>query len=206
MSQTFLFFFSFVAVLALIGLAAWLASGARAAGDPTRFVLGDRSAASTSIDWDALIQAQVNAKLAQATTIQTSITANQAKISAYQNLQTLLSTLATATTSLSNSIVNSLSTSVFGTRAATITSTGDVSASSALSMSIGNGAATGEQSEGDGPQPPGRHPTEAAVGEPGSRAGRSGAGAHGANHALHAHGVSSMTPPGGLASARRKDC
>ncbi|MDX6291466.1 MAG: hypothetical protein QOH50_541 [Kribbellaceae bacterium] len=37
------------------GLAAWLASGARAAGDPTRFVLGDRSAASTSIDWDGLI-------------------------------------------------------------------------------------------------------------------------------------------------------
>jgi hypothetical protein len=37
------------------GLAAWLASGARAAGDPTRFVLGDRSAASTSIDWDSLI-------------------------------------------------------------------------------------------------------------------------------------------------------
>jgi hypothetical protein len=37
------------------GLAAWLASGARAAGDPTRFVLGDRSAASASIDWDGLI-------------------------------------------------------------------------------------------------------------------------------------------------------
>jgi hypothetical protein len=37
------------------GLAAWLASGARAAGDPTRFVLGDRSAASASIDWDGMI-------------------------------------------------------------------------------------------------------------------------------------------------------
>jgi hypothetical protein len=37
------------------GLAAWLASGARAAGDPTRFVLGDRRAASASIDWDSLI-------------------------------------------------------------------------------------------------------------------------------------------------------
>jgi hypothetical protein len=37
------------------GLVAWLASGARAAGDPTRFVLGDRSAASSSIDWDGLI-------------------------------------------------------------------------------------------------------------------------------------------------------
>jgi flagellar hook-associated protein 2 len=99
---------------------------------------------TSSVDWAALIQVQVNAKLAQATTIQTSITANQAKISAYQNLQTLLGTLQTATTSLSNSIVNSLSTSVFGARAATITSTGDVSASSALSMSIGSGAATGD--------------------------------------------------------------
>jgi flagellar hook-associated protein 2 len=99
---------------------------------------------TTSVDWAALIDAQVNAKLTQATTIQTSMTSNQAKISAYQNLQTLLSTLATAMTSLSSSIVNSLSSSVFGTRAATITSTGDVSASSALSMSIGNGAATGD--------------------------------------------------------------
>lgn len=99
---------------------------------------------TTSVDWDALIESQVNAKLAQATTIQTSITSNEAKISAYQNLQTLLSTVATATKSLSSSIVNSLSSSVFGTRAATITSTGDISASSALSMSIGNGAATGD--------------------------------------------------------------
>lgn len=99
---------------------------------------------TTSVDWDALIESQVNAKLAQATTIQTSITSNEAKISAYQNLQTLLSSVATATKSLSSSIVNSLSSSVFGTRAATITSTGDISASSALSMSIGNGAATGD--------------------------------------------------------------
>jgi hypothetical protein len=37
------------------GLAAWLASGARAAGDPSRFVLGDSTAGRTSIDWDGLI-------------------------------------------------------------------------------------------------------------------------------------------------------
>src|ERR1700736_1662692 len=88
---------------------------------------------TSSVDWTALIDSQVNAKLARATTIQTSITSNQAKIAAYQTLQ---STVATATTSLSNSIVNSLSSSVFGARAATIGSTGDVSASSAVSMSI----------------------------------------------------------------------
>jgi flagellar hook-associated protein 2 len=99
---------------------------------------------TTSVDWDALIEAQVNAKLARATTIETKITANDAKIAAYQNLQTLLSTLSSATKSLSSSIINSLSSSVFGTRAATITSSGDVSASSALSMSISSGAATGD--------------------------------------------------------------
>jgi len=99
---------------------------------------------STSIDWSALITAAVNAKLTQATSISTSITANQAKIAAYQALQTDLSTLASGLTSLSSSIINSLATNAFATRAATITSTGDVSASSALSMTINNGAATGD--------------------------------------------------------------
>ena len=37
------------------GLAAWLASGARAAGDPSRFVLGDGGAGRSPIDWDGLI-------------------------------------------------------------------------------------------------------------------------------------------------------
>jgi flagellar hook-associated protein 2 len=86
----------------------------------------------------------VNAKLAQATTISTTITNNEAKISAYQTLQTDLSTLSSGLSSLATSIVNSLATNVFATRAATISSTGDVSASSALSMSVSNGAATGD--------------------------------------------------------------
>jgi flagellar hook-associated protein 2 len=99
---------------------------------------------TTSVDWDALIEAQAAAKAEAATTIQTSITANEAKISAYQKLQTLLSSLTTDTASLSKSIVNSLSSSAYGARAATISSTGDVSASSAVSMAISNGAATGD--------------------------------------------------------------
>jgi flagellar hook-associated protein 2 len=99
---------------------------------------------TTSVDWDALIAAQVATKTAAATTIQTSITSNQAKIAAYQSLQTLLATLTTDTTALSKSIVNSLSSSAYGARAATITTTGDVSASSAIAMSISNGAATGD--------------------------------------------------------------
>ena len=65
------------------------------------------SSSSTSIDWSALIDAAVNAKLTQATSISTSITANQAKVSAYQVLQTDLKTLASGLTSLSSSIINS---------------------------------------------------------------------------------------------------
>jgi hypothetical protein len=37
------------------GMAAWLASGPRAAGDPTRFVLGDGAAGRAPIDWDDLL-------------------------------------------------------------------------------------------------------------------------------------------------------
>ncbi|MCP3413672.1 flagellar filament capping protein FliD [Bradyrhizobium brasilense] len=99
---------------------------------------------STSIDWDALIEAEVNAKLAAATSITTTITANQAKITAYQSLQTELSTLASGLSSLSTSIINSIATNAFATRAATISSTGDVSASSALNMSVNSGSATGD--------------------------------------------------------------
>ncbi|GGI19431.1 flagellar filament capping protein FliD [Bradyrhizobium guangdongense] len=99
---------------------------------------------SSSVDWSALITAAVNAKLTQATTISTTITNNEAKISAYQTLQTDLSTLSSGLSSLATAVVNSLATNVFATRSATISSTGDVSASSALSMSVSNGAATGD--------------------------------------------------------------
>lgn len=99
---------------------------------------------SSSIDWSALIQAAVDAKTAQADTISTSITNNEAKISAYQTLQSDLKTLYSGLASLATAVVNSLSTSAFATRAASIGSTGDVSASSALSMTLQSGAATGD--------------------------------------------------------------
>ncbi|RXH25936.1 flagellar hook protein FliD [Bradyrhizobium nanningense] len=99
---------------------------------------------SSSIDWSALIQSAVDAKTAQADTISTTITNNEAKISAYQTLQSDLKTLYSGLASLSTAVVNSLSTSAFATRAASISSTGHVSASSALSMTIKSGAATGD--------------------------------------------------------------
>jgi flagellar hook-associated protein 2 len=99
---------------------------------------------STSVDWTELITSEVDAKLAAATTIETNLSTNEAKISAYQTLQTDLSNLASSLESLSTSIDNPLATDVFATRAATISSTGDVSASSALSMTVNNGSATGD--------------------------------------------------------------
>jgi flagellar hook-associated protein 2 len=99
---------------------------------------------STSVDWTELITAEVDAKLASATTIETKISTNEAKVSAYQTLQTELSNLASSLESLSTSIDNPLATDAFATRAATISSTGDVSASSALSMTVNNGSATGD--------------------------------------------------------------
>jgi flagellar hook-associated protein 2 len=101
---------------------------------------------SSTIDWNALIQAAVAAKLTQATQIQTKITANQAKITAYQGLQSGLSTLAKGVSSLATSVVNSLSASAFAARAATITTTGNVNAASVLSMTVKSGAATGAHS------------------------------------------------------------
>ncbi|UFZ04727.1 flagellar filament capping protein FliD [Bradyrhizobium ontarionense] len=98
---------------------------------------------TSTVDWTALIQSAVNAKLTQATQISTKVTANEAKITAYQTLQTALKTLSSGLSSLATSMVNSLATNAFATRAATISATGDVSASSALSMSVSNGAATG---------------------------------------------------------------
>jgi len=99
---------------------------------------------STSVDWNALITAEVDAKLAAATTIDTKISTNQAKISAYQTLQTDLSNLVSSLESLSTSIDNPLATDVFATRLAGLSSTGDVSASAALSMTVDNGSATGD--------------------------------------------------------------
>lgn len=118
-------------------------SSSSSSSSPTSVSTSGTSTTST-IDWTALINSAVNAKLSQATQIQTNITANEAKISAYQTLQTDLSTLSTGLASLATSVVNSLATNVFSTRSATLSASGDVSASSALSMSVNNGAATGD--------------------------------------------------------------
>src|ERR1700741_4310667 len=75
----------------------------------------------SNIDWNALIQSQVEAALAPADTIESNITNNEAKISAYQSLQTLLSTLATGSDPMSTPDTGSATStsSIFSARSAT---------------------------------------------------------------------------------------
>jgi flagellar hook-associated protein 2 len=105
------------------------------------------SSASTdisSIDWNAIIEAAVNAKLAKADSIDTKITNNQAKIAAYQDLQSLLSTLKTASQALrAPSGTLAKSDDVFQKRTAYLTANGSVDASSSVSVTTQNGAQIG---------------------------------------------------------------
>jgi flagellar hook-associated protein 2 len=102
------------------------------------------STTSTGIDWNLLVQNAVNAKLLPATELSSEITANQAKITAYQKFQADLSKLSSDLASLSTSVINPLATNAFAARAATISANGDVNAAAALSMTVGNGAETGD--------------------------------------------------------------
>ncbi|MCK9915626.1 flagellar filament capping protein FliD [Microbacteriaceae bacterium K1510] len=102
------------------------------------------SANSSTVDWNGLIEAMVQAKLAKADTIDTQITTNQTKISTYQSLQTLLQDLTTKANALSNPAgVSSASTNVFANRAGYLTANGDVTASSVASVDVASGTDEG---------------------------------------------------------------
>jgi flagellar hook-associated protein 2 len=112
---------------------------------PSASQIASQAASSSlgGIDWNALIQAEVAAKLQPATNIQTKITSNQTKISAYQQMQTMLSSLAKAADSFSGSNTGTLSDSIFSARAANLTYTGTTDAQSILGMTLNNGAPVG---------------------------------------------------------------
>ena len=90
---------------------------------------------SSSIDWSSLIDGMVAAKLARADSLQSKIKTNQTRISAYQQLQSLLSKVKTAADALHDP-ASSSSSSVFLSRTATLTASGSVSASSLLGLSL----------------------------------------------------------------------
>src|SRR3569623_1111289 len=96
----------------------------------------------SGVDWNAHIPAQVSAKLAAATSVETKITNNEAKVSAYKNLQTLLSTLATGSDPLASVDSGLFSSSIFSARTANVTPNGNISVNS-VSMTLNNGAPIG---------------------------------------------------------------
>lgn len=99
---------------------------------------------SSDIDWNALIETAVQAKLSKADSIDLKITANEAKIAAYQELQSLLSDLADAADALrAVSGTSNSATDVFLQRSAYLTANGSVDAASSVSATVDRGTAVG---------------------------------------------------------------
>lgn len=102
------------------------------------------SAQSSTVDWSALIEGMVQAKLSKADTIDAQITENETKISSYQDLQGLLQDLTSKAKALSNpSGTSNASSNVFANRAAYLTANGDVTASSVVSIDVDSGTQEG---------------------------------------------------------------
>jgi len=103
------------------------------------------STTSTSdIDWSGLIEEAVQAKLSKADSIDLKITANEAKIAAYEGMQALLQSVASAAQALRAPSGTSLSSSdVFKARAAYLSANGSVDAASTVAATVTSGATTG---------------------------------------------------------------
>lgn len=102
------------------------------------------SSSTSDIDWNSLIALAVEAKTAKADTVELKITDNEAKIAAYESMQSLLTSLADAAQSLRAPSGTSLSsTNVFKSRAAYLTTTGSTAASSIMAATVESGAEIG---------------------------------------------------------------
>lgn len=111
---------------------------------------GTTSYASTdvsSIDWDGLIEELYEAKLAAADTYQDKIDTNEAKISAYEDAEDLLSTLQDAAEALrAPTGTIDIADDVFLERSAYLTAVGDVDTDSTLGVTAESEATTGTYS------------------------------------------------------------
>lgn len=102
------------------------------------------SSSGSGIDWDALVEAAVTARTAAADTIDTKISDNEAKIEAYQEMQSLLQDVTDAAEALrAPSESSAKSDDVFLSRAAYLTANGDVDESAALSVTVEDGSDLG---------------------------------------------------------------
>lgn len=119
-------------------------TGSTSSGSSTSSTSASSSSDSSDIDWDALIEAAVAAKLSRADTIDLKVTSNEAKIAAYQSLQSLLSDIGTAAQALrAPSGVLARDDDAFRNRSAYLTAVGDVDASASLSVSVDSGTEEG---------------------------------------------------------------
>lgn len=100
--------------------------------------------ASADIDWDGLVEAAVTAKLAKGDTVELKISDNEARIAAYGELQSLLTTMQEAANLLrAPSGTLDSADDVFLGRTAYVTSSGDTDASDSLGATVAAGATTG---------------------------------------------------------------
>lgn len=96
------------------------------------------------IDWDALVEEAVTAKLAKADTVEVKISDNEARIAAYGELQSLLSTVLEAANLLrAPSGTLDAADDVFLGRTAYVTSSGATDVSDNVGATVGAGATTG---------------------------------------------------------------
>ncbi|WP_374385077.1 flagellar filament capping protein FliD [Dongia sp.] len=100
------------------------------------------TSASTSLDTEALIEAAVEQRLAAADAIELNITAAEAKLSAYQQLQTLLLTLSSTADNLKNP-ASSTQSDAFDGRAVTLSASGGGTATNLIGATVEDGAQTG---------------------------------------------------------------
>ena len=102
------------------------------------------SSYSSGVDWDSLVEAAVLARTAAADTIDTKISGNEAKLEAYEEMQSLLQDLQTAAEALrAPSGTLAKDDDVFLNRAAYLTANGNVDESSALSVTVESGSELG---------------------------------------------------------------
>lgn len=102
------------------------------------------SSSSSDIDWSALIEQAVNAKLTKADSIDVKVSDNELKIAAYENVASLLSSMQTAAQSLrAPSGTSYASVDAFKARSAYLTANGSVDAAATLSATVEAGADTG---------------------------------------------------------------
>ncbi|MGV8831127.1 MAG: flagellar filament capping protein FliD [Devosia sp.] len=121
-----------------------LISNSVAASNTSSSASSSTTSSTSDIDWNALIENAVNAKLSKADSVDLKITTNETKVAAYNEMQSLLSDVASAAQNLRAASGSSQSSSnVFLDRAAYLTANGEVDAATSMAATVEDGAELG---------------------------------------------------------------